>query len=95
MLHDEINLYKLKNRIFVTSIEMNFPNNPIYRLRQTPTFRLPPVSNNVEYYSPILRMHRNHMEYFNELDVYEPCFRSFKRYALHEINQIQNAMIEY
>lgn len=90
---DEMHLYKLKNRIFSTNIDLNFENTPGYNLRRVNLFRLPTVHTNVESFSPILRMHRQHMHFFNSLDLREPCFKAFKRYALHEINDIQNSVI--
>lgn len=93
LLSDEMYLFKLKNGIFVTNVDLNFANNPRYSLRNLNIFRLPAVTNNVEYFSPVLRMHRQHMDYFSDINLQEPCFSAFKRYAIHEIKEVQYSMI--
>lgn len=88
LLTDELMLYKIKNERIHISVEHNF--QPARRdLRNNRLFYLPFVTNNIEFYSPILRMHRQHMEVFSSLDLYEPCFASFKRYSIYEIKQAQ------
>lgn len=47
------------------------------------------VSTNVEYHSPIIRMHRQHMNLFNNINSNGPNFNTFNRYATHEIKTAQ------
>lgn len=93
LLSDEIMLHKLKNNLVQTSITQHF-HFERRQLRTNRQFYLPFVTNNVEYHSPILRIHRQHMEVFNDLDLYEPQTNAFKRYAIFEIKQTQ-IVIDY
>lgn len=88
-LIDELNLYKLKNGMFHLGIPHNFEFMPVRHTRNNQTFYLPLVTTNVEFHSPLVRMHRYHMYLFNNVDLNEPNFNAFKRYAIHEIKSTQ------
>lgn len=92
-LIDELNLFKIRNGILrVTSID-NFQFNSMRFTRNYREFYLPTVSTNVEYHSPLLRMHRHHMNIFNNIDLNETNFNAFKRYAIHEIKVTQASLL--
>lgn len=93
-LMDELTLYKIENGIFQLGIPINFQFNPIRVTRNNQLFYLPTVTTNVEFNSPVLRMHRHHMSFFSNVDLHEPNFRAFKRYVTHEIKSTQ-IMIRY
>lgn len=90
LLFDELTLYKIHNGIYRTSLNQ-FINirNPMRFTRLAHTFYLPFVNNNVEYFTPILRLQRQHNETFNNIDINEVNFNAFKRYVGHEIKIIQ------
>lgn len=87
-LNDEILLYKIKNGILKVSIDRNYEPIQTRITRFNRAFYLPFVTTNVEFNCPFLRMHRRHMELFNELDLHEPTLQTFKRYALYETKQL-------
>lgn len=89
LLADEIILYKILNGIFVVSSARNYDPTQQRVTRFARTFYLPFVTTNVEFNSPILRMHRQHMESFNSLNINEPNFNAFRRYVTHEIKLLQ------
>lgn len=93
-LIDETNLYKIKNGALCLSVPHDFQLNSIRLTRNSRTFYLPFVTTNVEYHSPLLRMHRQHMDIFNNINLNEPNLNAFKRYALHEI-EATRAIIHY
>lgn len=90
LFFDELILYKIHNGIYRTSLNQ-FINirNPIRFTRLAHTFYLPFVNNNIEYFTPILRLQRQHNETFNNIDINEDNFNAFKRYVWHEIKLIQ------
>lgn len=88
-LTDELILYKLKNGIFQLAIPHNFEYNPIRHTRNNRIFYVPFAGTNVEYYSPLKRMHRSHIDLFQNIDLNEPNFNAFKRYANHEVKNNQ------
>lgn len=90
ILQGEILLYKIKNGIIRISVNHNFEPTQIRFTRFNRIFYLPFVTTNVEFNSPLLRMHRQHMETFEELDLYEANLNSFKRYALHITKQLNH-----
>lgn len=88
-LIDKLNSYKIKNGTFQLTVNRNFQPNQIRPTRNNRTFYLPFVTTNVEYHSPLLRMHRHHMSIFNNINLNEPSLNAFKRYATHEIKTTQ------
>lgn len=84
ILNDELTLYKIKNGIIRIATEHDFAPIQSRFTRHNRIFYLPTVTTNIEFHSPLLRMHRRHMECFNTLNLYEPTFSAFRRYALHE-----------
>lgn len=91
---DELTLYKIYNGIYKTSLIHNInTRNPIRFTRLNHTFYLPFVTNNVEYFSPILRLQRQHNETFNDVNLNERCYDAFKRYTKYEIDCIQNNIL--
>lgn len=67
---DELFLYK----IITERVSVNLPNQfnfhvPFRITRYTPTFYLPSVATNVEFYSIILRLKRQHNESFSNIDL--------------------------
>lgn len=88
ILADETTLCKHKNEIIKISCGRDFQFNPRQlRFNNNRIFYLPFVTNNVEYFSPLLRMHRNHMDIFSNLNLFEPNLNAFKRYSLFEVKQ--------
>lgn len=91
LLTDELVLYKIMNNHLNTSLNESITlNHPFMRTRQNVTFHLTPVTNNVQFFAPILRNQRQHNECFNEIQLNEPNFNAFKRYVSHELRQMQN-----
>lgn len=89
LLNGEITLYKINKGIFRMQTERDFQSNITRVTRNTAIFYLPSVSTNVEFYSPMLRIHRMHLDCFSELDLNEPSTSAFKRYAYHLTKQLQ------
>lgn len=91
LLFDELILYKIHHGIYRTSLNQ-FINirNPVRFTRLAHTFYLPFVNNNIEYFTPVLRLQRQHNETFLNININEDNFNAFKRYVLHEIKIIQN-----
>lgn len=89
ILSDELMLFKIKNGINQIAVNHNF--NPVHtrQLRFNRTFYLPFANNNVEFFSPVLRMHRQHMDYFSDINLYETNLSAFKRYSIFEIKSLQ------
>lgn len=88
---DELVLYKIINNQLKTSIVDSLVfNRPLRITRQNATFYLPTVTNNVQYFAPMLRMQRQHNELFNDVQLNEESISAFKRYIYHEIDIIQN-----
>lgn len=88
-LIDELNLYKIKSGILRLETPHDFQFNSQRLTRNYQMFYLPTVTTNVEYHSPLLRMHRHHMIKFNSIDLNEPSLNAFKRYAIHELKRTQ------
>lgn len=89
-LTDELTLYKIHNGQLKTSLTQDIRfHNPIRATRQNITFYLQPVTTNIEYFAPLLRMQRQHNESFNLVQLDEPNINAFKRYITFEIKQIQ------
>lgn len=94
LLFDELTLYKIHNGIYNTSLnQFIIVRNPVRVTRLAHTFYLPFVSNNIEYFTPILRLQRQHNETFTNININEENFNAFKRYVLHEIKLIQENQI--
>lgn len=89
LLADKLMLFKINNGLNRTIVNHHFEPLHGRQLRHNRTFYLPFANNNVEFYSPVLRMHRQHMEYFADLDLYEPHLGAFKRYSIFEIKALQ------
>lgn len=89
-------LYKIKNGIIRISIDHTFERLQPHLTRFNHTFYLPFVTTNVDLNNPLLRMHRQHMETFNELDLYEANLNTFKRltYASHIAKQLSQLQIQ-
>lgn len=91
LFFDELSLYKIYNGIYRTSLRNSINlRNRVYATRSDLTFHIPFVNNNVQYYSPILRIQRQHNETFNNISMNEECFNAFKRYVHYEIQSIQS-----
>lgn len=90
-LSDEITLYKIQARTLSTTLyESIVINTPLRTTRHNNNiFYLPFVTTNVEFYSPLHRLQRQHDNVFNNLELNEPSLSTFKRYATHEIKSIQ------
>lgn len=85
LLSDEFTLFKIKAGIFNVVDANNFQPINTRPLRFNRVFYLPFVTTNIEYHSPLLRMHRQHMDTFLNLNLFENNFDAFKRYAIYEI----------
>lgn len=93
LLMDEMTLYKIFNGLLDTQLttQMN-TSQPIRYTRLQQTFYLPAVTTNIQYFSPILRMKRQHNETFNYVQLDEQNLNAFKRYIIHELNEIQQVI---
>lgn len=90
LLTDELTLFKIFNGLFDTQLSTQMSTSqPIRHTRQQQTFYLPAVTTNIQYFSPILRLKRQHNETFNHVLINEPNYNAFRRYIIHEINEIQ------
>lgn len=89
LISDEVNLYKIKAGIINVAGAHDFQPNKNRVTRFNRIFYLPFVTTNVEYHSPILRMHRQHMEVFANVNLNENNLNAFKRYTIHEIKLTQ------
>lgn len=85
---DELTLYKIYNGAIQTTLSEQLQLNPRNRLtRQNNVFYTQTVRSNVEFFSPILRMQRQHDAKFNANDLNEQSLNAYKRYTFHEVNQ--------
>lgn len=91
-LNDEIALYKINmgllNTNLVDSLTFNRPMRST-RFNTNNTFYVPFATTNIEYFSPLYRMQRQHDIVFRNVNLNEPCLNAFKRYINHEINAIR------
>lgn len=84
---DELTLFKIHNGTIQTRLNEQLQFNARTRAtRQVNTFYLPSVRTNVEFFSPMLRMQRQHDERFYANDLNEQSLNTFKRYTFHEVN---------
>lgn len=91
-LADEIILFKIHTGKISTHLHNSLHfNQQIRNTRHSTIFYLPFVTTNVEYFSPMLRIQRNHDNLFSRLDLNENCLVTFKRYAIHEIKSTQTS----
>lgn len=92
---DELTLYKINsNRLNTTLNNQIIWNTRTRFTRQNNIFYLPHVTNNVEFYSPMTRMQRQHDENFSSNTLNEESFNAFKRYTLHEI-KLKSPIFDY
>lgn len=92
LMTDEIVLYKIQSESLVTSLRHSLSHYNAHRVtRQNPTFYLPAVTSNIEFFAPILRLQRQHNESFNNVQLDEPNLNAFKRYIKFEILRIEGA----
>lgn len=85
---DELTLYKINNGTINTTLNEQLRFHARNRVtRQNNLFYLPSVRTNVEYFSPLMRMQRQHDNKFSINDLNEPSISTFKRYTLHEVKQ--------
>lgn len=91
ILTDEITLYKIQTSNLGTTLYESLSHNiPLRTTRHNNNiFYLPFVTTNVEYYSPMHRIQRQHDSIFNNLELNEPSLTTFKRYATYEIKNNQ------
>lgn len=81
---DELTLSKIfSNRIKTTLNNQISLRTGTRFIRQNNVFYLPHVTTNVEYFSPMLRLQRQHDEIFFDNDSNEASFNAFKRYTIH------------
>lgn len=80
---DEMTLYKINNGNIKSSLteQLRF-NDRIRVTRQMNIFYPSVVRTNVEYFSPLLRMQRQHDEKFSQTNLNEPSLCAFKRHAM-------------
>lgn len=90
-LTDEITLYKIyTSKLKTTLFNTINLNNPVRTTRfNNNVFYLPTVTTNVECNSPMYRFQLQHDSLFRNIDLNEPSFDTFKRYAMHEIKSKQ------
>lgn len=92
LMMDEIILFKINNDLLVTHLKDSisyYRINRVTRLNQT--FYLPPVTTNIEFFAPMLRLQRQHNDSFSNVQLNEPNLNAFKRYVKHEINIIEQS----
>lgn len=92
LMMDEIILFKINNDLLVTYLKDSisyYRINRVTRLNQT--FYLPPVTTNIEFFAPMLRLQRQHNDSFSNVQLNEPSLNAFKRYVKHEINIIEQS----
>lgn len=91
----ELTLYKVYSNRVVTALNNQIRPSIRSRItRQNNLFYLPHVTTNVEYFSPMLRMQRQHDNIFKLNSLNEESFNAFKRYTLHEIKK-RSIMFDY
>lgn len=77
---DELFLYKIVSRKIKTnlidSVLFHVPNRPT---RFTPIFYLPAVTSNIEFFSLVLRLKRQHNENFSNIDLMENSLSIIKK----------------
>lgn len=87
-ISDELTLYKIYSNRLNTTLNNQIRLNTVTRFtRQNNIFYLPHVTTNVEYFSPILRMQRQHDDKFSMNNLNEAIFNTFKRYTIHEVKR--------
>lgn len=92
LMIDEITLYKIRNGLLITSLKDSLSYYNINRVtRQNRTFYLPPVTTNIEFFAPMLRLQRQHNDSFNNVQLDEPSLNAFKRYVKYEVERIDEA----
>lgn len=95
LMCDEITLYKIKNGLLKTPLVHSLSYRLGFRVtRHNPTFYLPPVTTNIQFFAPMLRLQRQHNESFNHVSLDEPNVKAFKRNVREEIKQIQITQAE-
>lgn len=76
---DEVLLYKIiSNRLntnLVESFNIHIPNRVT---RFAPVFYVPSVSSNIQFFSLVLRLKRQHNEYFSHIDLHDISFTRAK-----------------
>lgn len=89
-INDELTLYKMYTRKVTTDLTDSLRlRNQIRFTRNDNMFYLPFVTTNVEYFSPMLRLQRNHDLKFKCVDLNEQCLATVKRYITYEIKSQQ------
>lgn len=92
LMSDEIILYKIENDSLVTHLRQSISYYNINRVtRSHPTFYLPTVTSNIEYFAPMLRLQRQHNDSFSNVRLDEPSLNVFKRQIKFEVNKIEEA----
>lgn len=90
LMLDEIVLYKINAGSLVTPLKDTLSYYNINRVtRQNQTFYLPPVTTNIEFFAPMLRLQRQHNDSFNNVQLDDPSLNAFKRYIKYEIKIIE------
>lgn len=88
VINDEMTLYKVFSNRMITMVHDQLRLSTRSRFtRQNNVFYLPHVTNNVEFFSPMLRMQRQHDENFAVNSLNEESFNAFKKYTLNEIKR--------
>lgn len=94
LMLDELVLYKIQNGIIKTSLRESLTRYNINRItRQNITFYLPAVTSNIEFFSPMLRLQRQHNDSFSNVQLDEPNLNAFKKYVKFEINKIEELIV--
>lgn len=86
LMFDELTLFKMLNNIIYTSIahKINL-NNPIRSMRRVNTFYLPFVTSNIEFFSTIVRIQRQHNEIFDSLALTNNSLNSFRNKVITDL----------
>lgn len=85
LISDEMTLFKINSETIKTTLNSQIRLNARIRFtRQTNIFYLPTVSNNIEFFAPMLRMQRQHDTIFS-MNTLNETLNAFKRYTIHEV----------
>lgn len=88
LVSDEITLYKIYSSKLRTKLTNQIRvHTRVRATRQNNMFYLPFVTNNVQHFSTMIRIQRQHDEDFYMNDLSEESMNAFKRYTLHEVNK--------
>lgn len=91
LMTDELLLFKILNGLAKTTLANSINTYmPIRQTRFTPIFYIPTSHTNIEYYSVALRIQRQHIEYFSDINLFNISIAQFKKSVLNILNTHTN-----